>query len=96
MKSDPTNHSIFHASISPISSTQNGEKSPKHNVEMYQCPRHFLDDWMNLYWDYVAIKNKQNQGCQSDSNYEDDFRFVYAGPRGSWTPLHKDVFSSYR
>jgi len=24
-----------------------------------------------------------------------DYKFVYIGPEGSWTPLHSDVFSSY-
>ncbi|KAF1794857.1 Thioredoxin, conserved site [Phytophthora cactorum] len=26
---------------------------------------------------------------------ESDYRFVYLGPAGSWTPLHQDVFRSY-
>lgn len=46
----------------------------------YTVPCHFAEDWMNLYWDYKG---------------NDDFRFVYMGPRGSWTPLHHDVFFSY-
>jgi hypothetical protein len=25
----------------------------------------------------------------------DDYRFTYAGPRGTYTPLHRDVYGSY-
>lgn len=31
-----------------------------------------------------------NETCQ-----EDDYRFAYIGPKGSWTPFHADVFGSY-
>lgn len=47
----------------------------------YVTPMYFQDDWMNFYWDTIEGK--------------DDYRFVYMGPKGTWTPLHADVFRSY-
>ena len=26
---------------------------------------------------------------------DDDYRFVYMGPKGTWTPFHADVFRSF-
>ncbi|KAH9946099.1 Clavaminate synthase-like protein [Epithele typhae] len=46
----------------------------------YTTPAIFRDDWMNAY--YAA-------------HTADDFRFVYAGPAGTFTPLHRDVYASY-
>ncbi|XP_018426430.1 PREDICTED: jmjC domain-containing protein 4 [Nanorana parkeri] len=51
---------------------------PDHDV--YETPEYFSSDWLNEYWDAVAV---------------DDYRFVYMGPAGSWTPFHADVFRSY-
>ncbi|RMB90103.1 hypothetical protein DUI87_33500 [Hirundo rustica rustica] len=48
--------------------------------DVYTTPVYFSSDWLNEYWDAVAV---------------DDFRFVYMGPKGSWTPFHADVFRSY-
>ncbi|PRP83565.1 jmjC domain-containing protein 4-like [Planoprotostelium fungivorum] len=46
----------------------------------YSVPIYFQEDWINLYWDRLHV---------------DDYRFVYMGPRGTYTPLHCDVFGSY-
>ncbi|XP_069503184.1 2-oxoglutarate and iron-dependent oxygenase JMJD4 [Ambystoma mexicanum] len=46
----------------------------------YKTPVFFTSDWLNEYWDAIAV---------------DDYRFVYMGPKGSWTPFHADVFRSY-
>ncbi|KAL4251156.1 tRNA wybutosine-synthesizing protein 4 [Abortiporus biennis] len=46
----------------------------------YSTPNIFCDDWMNAY--YAAYTN-------------DDFRFVYLGAKGTFTPLHRDVYTSY-
>lgn len=48
--------------------------------EFYTVPKYFSSDWLNEYL------------CENDL---DDYRFVYMGPRGTWTPFHSDVFSSY-
>ncbi|XP_029813806.1 2-oxoglutarate and iron-dependent oxygenase JMJD4, partial [Manacus vitellinus] len=48
--------------------------------DVYTTPVYFSSDWLNEYWDAVAV---------------DDYRFVYMGPKGSWTPFHADVFRSY-
>lgn len=45
----------------------------------YVVPDFFGSDWMNEVWD--ARKDVQ-----------DDYRFVYMGPKGTWTPFHADVF----
>ncbi|XP_045511670.1 2-oxoglutarate and iron-dependent oxygenase JMJD4 homolog isoform X3 [Colias croceus] len=46
----------------------------------YKVPTCFASDWLNEY---------------AEDMQEDDFRFVYIGPKDSWTPLHADVYSSY-
>lgn len=40
----------------------------------------FSSDWLN-------------EAC--DKARSDDYRFVYMGPKGSWTPFHADVFGSF-
>ncbi|XP_041046592.1 2-oxoglutarate and iron-dependent oxygenase JMJD4 isoform X3 [Carcharodon carcharias] len=50
------------------------------NHGVYSTPLFFQSDWLNEYWDTVEL---------------DDYRFVYMGPKGSWTPFHADVFRSY-
>ncbi|XP_030045757.1 2-oxoglutarate and iron-dependent oxygenase JMJD4 [Microcaecilia unicolor] len=47
---------------------------------IYSTLVYFTSDWLNEYWDAIA---------------GDDYRFVYMGPKGSWTPFHSDVFRSY-
>ncbi|TFK78339.1 Clavaminate synthase-like protein [Polyporus arcularius HHB13444] len=46
----------------------------------YTTPDIFRDDWMNAYY----------SACT-----DDDFRFVYVGAAGTFTPLHRDVYTSY-
>ncbi|XP_030383773.1 2-oxoglutarate and iron-dependent oxygenase JMJD4 homolog [Scaptodrosophila lebanonensis] len=48
--------------------------------EFYSVPKYFASDWLNE--QLVALKR-------------DDYRFVYMGPRNSWTSYHADVFGSY-
>ncbi|KAH9373549.1 hypothetical protein HPB48_014854 [Haemaphysalis longicornis] len=48
----------------------------------YTTPKYFTSDWLNEFWDMRT-------------DVKDDFRFVYMGPKGSWTPLHTDVFKSF-
>ncbi|XP_063973253.1 2-oxoglutarate and iron-dependent oxygenase JMJD4 [Diachasmimorpha longicaudata] len=52
------------------------------NAKIYKVPKYFGSDWLNEY--YLA-----------HPHLEDDYMFVYMGPKGSWTPLHVDVFASY-
>ncbi|XP_053739117.1 2-oxoglutarate and iron-dependent oxygenase JMJD4 isoform X2 [Synchiropus splendidus] len=73
---------------------QNGHSSPKGCLylkdwhmtrdfpqhHVYITPDFFSSDWLNEYWDALEV---------------DDYRFVYMGPKGSWTPFHADVFRSY-
>ncbi|XP_065222081.1 2-oxoglutarate and iron-dependent oxygenase JMJD4 [Planococcus citri] len=53
---------------------------PDENV--YTVPSKFSNDWLNEY--YTA-----------NPELKDDYRFVYIGPKHSWTPFHADVFTSY-
>ncbi|XP_046543011.1 2-oxoglutarate and iron-dependent oxygenase JMJD4-like [Haliotis rubra] len=48
----------------------------------YTTPVYFRSDWLNEFWD-------------TRTDERDDYQFVYIGPKGSWTPLHADVFRSY-
>lgn len=54
-------------------------KLPSHDI-FYTTPDIFRDDWMNAYY---------------SAHTEDDFRFVYVGAAGTFTPLHRDVYTSY-
>jgi len=56
----------------------------KHTYQAYTTPEYFCSDWLNEWWEN-----------RDDSDLVNDYRFVYIGPRGSWTPLHSDVFGSY-
>lgn len=51
-----------------------------HPQTFYTTPDIFRDDWMNGYYSTCT---------------EDDFRFVYVGAAGTFTPLHRDVYTSY-
>ncbi|KAG0318973.1 JmjC domain-containing protein 4 [Dissophora globulifera] len=48
----------------------------------YETPDIFRDDWMNEFW-------------TRRSDMDDDYRFVYCGGDGTFTPFHADVYRSY-
>lgn len=50
------------------------------SYQFYETPVYFTSDWLNEF----CLKSN----C-------DDYRFVYMGPKGTWTPFHSDVFSSF-
>ncbi|KAJ1653680.1 hypothetical protein IWQ61_006242 [Dispira simplex] len=52
------------------------------NERAYDVPDQFADDWINQFWDHWDA-------------VQDDYRFVYVGGHGTWTPFHTDVFRSY-
>ncbi|CAL4067628.1 unnamed protein product, partial [Meganyctiphanes norvegica] len=52
------------------------------NYEAYITPKYFASDWLNEFW-------------ETRDDIKDDYRFVYIGPKQSWTPFHADVFRSY-
>ncbi|RUS84842.1 hypothetical protein EGW08_007383 [Elysia chlorotica] len=51
----------------------------------YTTPTFLCSDWLNEFYDTAG----------SELGGEDDYRFVYMGPKGSWTPFHSDVLRSY-
>ena len=50
------------------------------HYKFYQTPSFFGSDWLNEYWNEIKT---------------DDYKFVYLGPKGSWTPFHTDVYGSF-
>ncbi|KAH8295870.1 hypothetical protein KR018_005300 [Drosophila ironensis] len=50
------------------------------DYRFYKVPQYFASDWLNE---------------QLVEQQKDDYRFVYMGPKGSWTSYHADVFGSF-
>ncbi|XP_046304367.1 2-oxoglutarate and iron-dependent oxygenase JMJD4 isoform X2 [Marmota monax] len=48
--------------------------------DVFTLPVYFSSDWLNEFWDALDV---------------DDYRFVYAGPPGTWSPFHADIFRSF-
>ncbi|XP_049633992.1 2-oxoglutarate and iron-dependent oxygenase JMJD4 isoform X1 [Suncus etruscus] len=48
--------------------------------DVFTLPVYFSSDWLNEYWDTLDV---------------DDYRFIYMGPTGSWSPFHADIFRSF-
>ncbi|PSS06491.1 hypothetical protein PHLCEN_2v3720 [Hermanssonia centrifuga] len=63
-----------------LTETSEAIEGSKKSQAFYITPDLFRDDWMNSY--YTA-------------HTADDFRFVYVGAAGTFTPLHRDVYCSY-
>eukprot|EP00510_Aplanochytrium_minuta_P003806 CAMPEP_0184011800 /NCGR_PEP_ID=MMETSP0954-20121128/4029_1 /TAXON_ID=627963 /ORGANISM="Aplanochytrium sp, Strain PBS07" /LENGTH=398 /DNA_ID=CAMNT_0026291659 /DNA_START=336 /DNA_END=1532 /DNA_ORIENTATION=+ len=50
------------------------------DLELYEVPEFFQDDWLNAY----CVSKKKS-----------DYKFMYCGAQGSYTPLHHDVLKSF-
>ncbi|KAL8576607.1 hypothetical protein ACOMHN_025082 [Nucella lapillus] len=50
--------------------------------DAYSACNFFRSDWINEFWDVRK-------------DIDDDYRFVYMGPKHTWTPFHADVFRSF-
>ncbi|WCJ36106.1 2-oxoglutarate and iron-dependent oxygenase JMJD4 [Euphorbia peplus] len=61
----------------------------------YKTPLLFCDDWLNLYLDHHHMHKSSDKYQENEEISCSDYRFVYIGAKGSWTPLHADVFRSY-
>ncbi|XAR50213.1 hypothetical protein NMG60_11004479 [Bertholletia excelsa] len=61
----------------------------------YSNPLFFHDDWLNLYLDKYRMHNDPTTYQEKNEISCSDYRFVYMGAKGTWTPLHADVFRSY-
>eukprot|EP01012_Entosiphon_sulcatum_P022644 TRINITY_DN2761_c0_g1_i1.p1 TRINITY_DN2761_c0_g1~~TRINITY_DN2761_c0_g1_i1.p1 ORF type:complete len:226 (-),score=16.76 TRINITY_DN2761_c0_g1_i1:486-1142(-) len=68
--------------------------------ELYELPCFLTDDWLNEYCDHQR-GNDSDPARGSDNGGKpafgagSDYRFVYMGPKGTWTPFHCDVFGSF-
>ncbi|KAJ1906585.1 JmjC domain-containing protein 4 [Tieghemiomyces parasiticus] len=60
------------------------------DARAYTTPEVFADDWLNAFWDHRTAS-----AATADHPDADDYRFVYIGAHGTWTPFHTDVFGSY-
>ncbi|GAA0162594.1 protein modifying enzyme [Lithospermum erythrorhizon] len=58
----------------------------------YNAPLFFRDDWLNFYLDNYHMHTHPDPINEISCS---DYRFVYMGAKGTWTPLHADVFRSY-
>ncbi|KAA0057839.1 jmjC domain-containing protein 4 isoform X1 [Cucumis melo var. makuwa] len=65
------------------------------NYTAYSTPHFVCDDWLNLYLDSYRMHRDPDSYQENDEISCSDYRFVYMGAKGSWTPLHADVFRSY-
>ncbi|XP_027167362.1 jmjC domain-containing protein 4 [Coffea eugenioides] len=61
----------------------------------YRTPLFFCDDWLNMYLDKYDMHTDPDSYQKENEISCSDYRFVYMGPKGTWTPLHADVFRSY-
>ncbi|KAK3164519.1 hypothetical protein QOZ80_1AG0020350 [Eleusine coracana subsp. coracana] len=61
----------------------------------YTTPTFFVDDWLNMYLDSHPIHRDSDIANHKNEVNCADYRFVYMGAKGTWTPLHADVFRSY-
>ncbi|XP_057804465.1 arginine-specific demethylase JMJ20 [Salvia miltiorrhiza] len=61
----------------------------------YSTPVFFRDDWLNLYLDEYHMHDDPETYRERNEVNCSDYRFVYMGAKGTWTPLHADVFRSY-
>ncbi|KAJ6811101.1 jmjC domain-containing protein 4 isoform X1 [Iris pallida] len=61
----------------------------------YTTPPFFVDDWLNLYLDSHHMHQDSDVHHDNNEIKCSDYRFVYMGAKGTWTPLHADVFRSY-
>ena len=60
------------------------------HYKAYRTPCYFSSDWLNEYLEGPEQETNLTQPFRSS-----DYKFVYIGPIGSWTPFHSDVFGSY-
>ncbi|KAF9624648.1 hypothetical protein IFM89_012694 [Coptis chinensis] len=61
----------------------------------YTTPLFFRDDWLNLYLNSYHMHTDTDTYQEKNEISCSDYRFVYMGTKGTWTPLHADVFRSY-
>ncbi|KAJ9568379.1 hypothetical protein OSB04_004345 [Centaurea solstitialis] len=83
-----------------LSSMEHGNHSPSKLQEYpeytaYTTPLFFHDDWLNLYLDHYHMHEDPDTDQKRDNLSCSDYRFVYMGAKGTWTPFHADVFRSY-
>lgn len=75
--------SSINSSTTPSTSSESLASSP-----YYTVPSPLDDDWLNGWWDAPATD-------AGHAAREDDYRFLYLGPKGTTTGVHHDVLCSY-
>ena len=75
--------SSISSSTTPSTSTESLASSP-----YYVVPSPLDDDWLNGWWDAPATD-------AGHAAREDDYRFLYLGPKVTTTGVHHDVLCSY-
>ncbi|XP_071543725.1 2-oxoglutarate and iron-dependent oxygenase JMJD4-like [Panulirus ornatus] len=61
----------------------------------YGCDWHFVRAFPNYHAYSPQYFACLNEFWEVREDIQDDYQFVYIGPKGSWTPFHADVFRSY-
>lgn len=75
-----SNHSLNSEDLLYLKDWHLQQEEGEGGAGFYDVPKYFESDWLN---EYLIETKKQ------------DYRFVYMGPKGSWTPFHSDVYSSF-
>ena len=60
------------------------------DYDAYEIPNYFVSDWLNEY-----LGDSDANFITEENFRKSDYKFVYIGPQGSWTPFHSDVFGSF-
>eukprot|EP00088_Acartia_fossae_P061838 TRINITY_DN7439_c0_g1_i1.p1 TRINITY_DN7439_c0_g1~~TRINITY_DN7439_c0_g1_i1.p1 ORF type:complete len:330 (+),score=5.03 TRINITY_DN7439_c0_g1_i1:214-1203(+) len=61
-------------------------ESAEIDYKAYTVPRYFQSDWLNFWLDGRDLAENEERS---------DYKFVYIGPKDSFTPFHSDVFGSF-
>ena len=55
------------------------------DLQAYQCPRYFQDDWLNNYFDVLCKEPSDSKPSASDGVIDSDYRFVYLGKKVTYS-----------
>ena len=55
------------------------------NLQAYECPRYFQDDWLNDYFDVLCKEPSDSKPSAIDGVIDSDYRFVYLGKKVTYS-----------